>query len=414
VSSWEGEPVARSLAHALGTTSGAPVAGAGAGTADGALHVESWPTGNEAARFEIGSITKTMTGTVLAWLVVGGEVDAGSPVANWLDVAGTPSAAVTLERLATHTSGLPRLAPNAFTHTGFDPADPYAAFGAEEAVAGLRAVEELGEPGYSNFGFQLLGLCLERATGRSLADLFHDVLFEPLSLPTAVVLTPSGTPAPPWHNVLAGPGGVVADLADIVRYGLAVARPPTGRLGEAIRLATERGFGWVRRHDGVVWHNGGTAGCRSMLAIAPDAGRAVAAYVNVGGDDAVDQATLAALAGANPLDAVPVPIDDEAESVRWTVPAVAVAAALQDGDLAAVRAAMTDDVAAVLTIDRLAAARTNVIEPHLPLGQPTVGSVCRLGGAVQVRLHAGTAVVTTITFNGEARVIGLHLAGGAA
>jgi CubicO group peptidase (beta-lactamase class C family) len=310
------------LAQALADASGAPFVGAGAGTVDGALHVETAPAGDEGARFEIGSITKTMTGTVFAWLLVGDEIEPSTTIADWLDVAGTPSAAITLEQLATHTSGLPRLAPNAFTHAGFDQADPYAAFGAGEAVAGLRAVEELAAPGYSNFGFQLLGLCLERATGRPLADLFRDVLFEPLGLPTATVLTHDdhddhglraatrdGTLMPPWHLLLPGPGGVVADLADAVRYGLAVARPPESRLGDAIRLATERGLGWVTRPDGVVRHSGGTAGCRSMLAIAPASGRVVAAFVNDGSFDGIDQGVSAALAGQEPAHAMPRPLD---------------------------------------------------------------------------------------------------------
>lgn len=67
-------------------------------------------------RFEIGSLTKTMTATLLACLVGDGTVALGDPIGRWLDAG--PNAGITLEELATHTSGLPRLAPNQPT---FDP-----------------------------------------------------------------------------------------------------------------------------------------------------------------------------------------------------------------------------------------------------------------------------------------------------
>src|SRR5580692_12620448 len=64
----------------------------------------------EDARFEIGSVTKTMTATLLASLVGDGVVALDDEIGRWLDAG--PNAGITLEQLATHTSGLPRLAPN--------------------------------------------------------------------------------------------------------------------------------------------------------------------------------------------------------------------------------------------------------------------------------------------------------------
>jgi serine-type D-Ala-D-Ala carboxypeptidase/endopeptidase len=64
----------------------------------------------EDARFEIGSITKTMTAALLASLVGDGVVALDDEIGRWLDAG--PNAGITLVQLATHTSGLPRLAPN--------------------------------------------------------------------------------------------------------------------------------------------------------------------------------------------------------------------------------------------------------------------------------------------------------------
>ena len=60
--------------------------------------------------FELGSITKTMTGLLLADAVQRGEMRRGAAVADYLpELAGTPAGAATVEQLATHHSGLPAL-----------------------------------------------------------------------------------------------------------------------------------------------------------------------------------------------------------------------------------------------------------------------------------------------------------------
>src|SRR5215470_17377672 len=70
-------------------------------------------------RFEIGSITKTMTGAVLASLADDGIVRLDDEIGRWLD-AGV-NGDITLGQLATHTSGLPRLSPSHVRGA----ADPY-------------------------------------------------------------------------------------------------------------------------------------------------------------------------------------------------------------------------------------------------------------------------------------------------
>ena len=87
----------------------------------------------EDARFEIGSITKTMTAALLASLVGDGVLALDDEIGRWLDAG--PNGNITLEQLATHTSGLPRLAPNQPT----DEVNPYRDFTAKCAEEGLRA-----------------------------------------------------------------------------------------------------------------------------------------------------------------------------------------------------------------------------------------------------------------------------------
>ena len=83
-------------------------------------------------RFEIGSITKTMTGAVLASLADDGIVGIDDEIGRWLD-AGR-NADITVRQLATHTSGLPRLSPS---HVLGAP-DPYDFLTAAVAEGELR------------------------------------------------------------------------------------------------------------------------------------------------------------------------------------------------------------------------------------------------------------------------------------
>lgn len=83
-------------------------------------------------RFEIGSVTKTMTAALLA---DDGALSLDDEVGRWLSAG--PNSGITLRQLATHTSGLPRLAPNMDLST-VDPANPDAGFGFGRAEEGLR------------------------------------------------------------------------------------------------------------------------------------------------------------------------------------------------------------------------------------------------------------------------------------
>jgi CubicO group peptidase (beta-lactamase class C family) len=250
------------------------------------------------ARFEIGSITKTMTGTVLASLVDDGIVALRDEVGRWLDAGSNGD--ITIGELATHTSGLPRLSPS---HVPGAP-DPYAFLTAEVAEQELRRVPPrkaaVAEHDYSNFGYQLLGLVLERADLRPFPDLLAERVFEPLGMESTGVPRQGGgvelpghaqgVPVTRWTHHLWGAGGVESTAADMLRYLTASLRPPDSRFGAAIQAAQQPladldpmrsvGLGWSLGPPGYLGHDGGTSGFRSMLGIRRDAVRAAAILVN--------------------------------------------------------------------------------------------------------------------------------------
>lgn len=136
------------------------------------------PAGTPAdGRLEIGSVTKTMTATLLA-LLADGTLRLDDEVGRFL--AAGANGGITLLQLATHTSGLPRMAPNVDVRQA-DPVNPFAGFTAEQAEEGLREAVLAGHRHlYSNFGYQLLGLVLERATGSGYPLLLAERLLHPL------------------------------------------------------------------------------------------------------------------------------------------------------------------------------------------------------------------------------------------
>jgi len=323
----------------------------------------------EDARFEIGSVTKTMTATLLASLVGDGVLALEDEVGRWLDAG--PNGNITLEQLATHASGLPRLAPN----QPAGEANPYRDFTAERAEEGLRAATRTPAAGslYSNFGYQLLGLVLERASGQRYQDLLAERLLRPLGMTRSGVgaagggtrLTghAGGKPVGHWDFALPGPGAVEATIGDLARYMAACLAPPDGPLGAAIRLCQQprvhlddqsaRGLAWIYV-NGLLFHNGGTGGFSASMAIDQAAGHAVAALVNTHGRSTplLDAVVMQAVKGHDPRQARP---RDTGESAgpEWDERARALARALLDGDYGAAHQMLRPENQPKLPAERL-------------------------------------------------------------
>ncbi len=264
---------------------------------------------DERSIFEIGSITKGFTGLLLADMVRMGEVSLDDPATKYSRPgAKLPAGAerITLRDLVTQTSGLPRLPP------GFSPSNPrnpYADFTADSLYDALSRTE-LREPGkyeYSNFGFMWLSEIIARRAGKPYAVLLKERVLDPLGMKdTAVTLSAEQQkrfveghnalyqPAAHWDMAtnLEGVGALRAPLADMVKLAEALAGRRDTPLKETIALALEpirpsegsnsTGYAWIttKRATSVRWHNGGTGGFRSMIAINPDTHTAAVVLVD--------------------------------------------------------------------------------------------------------------------------------------
>jgi len=259
--------------------------------------------GDAYERFEIGSITKVFTSTLLAVLAGEGTVALTDPVVRWL-----PSATetvdglrhVTLENLASHRSGLPRLPPGAL-RASLRPGggrDPYAYMDEATLLASLSRTRVRGTPGqtrvrYSNYGMGLLGYLLGRASGSDYRTALTRRVLAPLGLEaTDFADAPlhqgraRGKPVGPWHLAeLAGAGGLRSNAHDLLRWLSAVLDPPHWLIAPSAQMTTPRGrvgprlvgLGWFL--DGsdppVLTHDGGTLGTRSEVRVDTAAGVAV-------------------------------------------------------------------------------------------------------------------------------------------
>ena len=187
--------------------------------------------------FEIGSVSKTLTSTLLADLVERGQADLDDPLADYLP-AGTAvpefeGAPIRLRHVVTHTSGLPALPPGGLVN---DMADPYATLTPQALLDALSDVTLASAPGtrfdYSNYASMLLSYAVARRAGMDFDALLRERVFTPLAMDgahlsdppngvrTATGHTPNAQPASAWHfdPALAGVGGVRATLDDMVHY----------------------------------------------------------------------------------------------------------------------------------------------------------------------------------------------------
>lgn len=236
--------------------------------------------------FELGSITKTFTGTLLGEAVHRGLVALDDTIDVYLPQEAMPleqtAATITLRQLATHTSGFPIFASNVDYFS--QDRHPYTI---EDLYTGLADCNLCFEPGerhgYSNLGMILLGHILELAAGKEYQGLLLDWICQPLGMSStfvttdnaqlrsrcaqghtddfamAIALEDSPTPAS---------GHIKSTAHDMLVYLQANLRPDDSPLSAAIRHAQRihyspqgSGLGW-RTKGGAdhLWHTGQTAG----------------------------------------------------------------------------------------------------------------------------------------------------------
>jgi D-alanyl-D-alanine carboxypeptidase len=256
--------------------------------------------------FEIGSITKQFTASLIMKLQEQGKLHVDDSIAIYLPKYNFPPA-ITLRMMLNHTSGLADF-------TNFPQIGDWVRNGVSEATV-LTAVSQaplLFQPGtqysYSNSNFFALGTIIEELTGQSYEATLDQYIFQPLGLAnTYYILPPPSQSASGYQNSPAGlipaiiwdrsaafaAGALSTNVYDLINWDNALTHgkivspgsfqamiasdgfktPDGGTYGFGLEISTVNG-------RQVVWHNGQIGGFTAENALFLDTGFAVVVLTN--------------------------------------------------------------------------------------------------------------------------------------
>ena len=239
--------------------------------------------------FRLASVSKQFTAMSILLLVQDGVLSLDQPVHDWLPSLPPATRAVTLRQLLSHRSGV-------VDYEDFVPDDAPQVRDADV----LRLLEgqdrTLFAPGsdyrYSNSGFALLALVVERASKLDYPRFLRKRIFEPLGMAATLARVDEGPAVAnraygyrlegdAWvrrdqssTSAVLGDGGIYSSIDDLARWDAALYDDRL--LGDALRkeMFTRQGatddpdvdyaMGW-RLTDGTVWHSGESMGFRNVL-----------------------------------------------------------------------------------------------------------------------------------------------------
>jgi CubicO group peptidase (beta-lactamase class C family) len=258
---------------------------------------------NDQSVFEIASLTKTFTASLLAYYVDSQLLELDQPFVQFLPDSIAINADlkdITLLQLANHTSGLPRLPANLQQVAGFMPDNPYASYKDEDLLQALAEVrissDSKGVFAYSNFGYGVLGYVLRQVSGKSLDEMLQEVLFGPLDMKRTlqqmngsdasflVPHTVEGNPTASWSfDAMAATGAYKSTLPDLLNYVMAHLRSPvssteialakTRQFTHFLPPTTDIGLAWlseIHSNKLVYMHTGATYGSNCIILMCPD------------------------------------------------------------------------------------------------------------------------------------------------
>lgn len=269
---------------------GRPLVNTAYGMASYELNVPNTPS----TAFNIASVTKQFTAMAIMQLRDRGKLNVGDPICNHLSNCPTAWQLITIRQLLTHTSGIP----NASDLPQWDEELSLKRYGRTDFVDLFRTLPLEFAPGakysYSNSGYFLLGLIIERASGSSFEQFLKTNIFTPIGMAHSAYHDNRGiisgaatgyysrgtsfitaTYVDPTTSL--GDGGIVTTTGDLLRWDQALY---TERLVSRQSLdemftpyMNGYGYGWevgTRFGKKTLSHSGSNAGFSSYILRFPD------------------------------------------------------------------------------------------------------------------------------------------------
>jgi len=252
----------------------------------------SWVRNHENV-FEIGSISKVFTSTLLAKLSIDKKLQLNDNIDQYIETPLKGNPQISLLQLANHTSGLPRLPTNMDPNS--NPSNPYKDYGEAQLEFYLSNEIEISETQkgtylYSNLGLGLLGYILCKIEAQSYESLLQRDIFSHYAMNHSTTdrakiknllisgLDQAGREIPNWDlAAMVGAGGILSSTEDLSKFALAHFDPSNQDLS-LTRLSTHTvdhisdiGLSWeiIKRRSGDIWykHNGRTGGYYAAMII---------------------------------------------------------------------------------------------------------------------------------------------------
>lgn len=257
------------------------------GLADLEAGVTSSPTTN----YRLASVSKQFTAASVLLLVEDGVLTLDDRVRHWLPTLPVASEGITLRHLLSHTSGL-------VDYEDLLPPDQARQIHDADVLRLLEREDRLYFPAgsdyrYSNSGYALLALVVERASGQRFAAFLQARIFSPLGMTATLARQDEGPPVTDrafgytrvgdrWErtdqsttSAVLGDGGIYSSITELAKWDAAwyddrLLSAPSRALAVQASTATPEpdvahyGFGW-RLQGRMQWHSGESIGFRNVL-----------------------------------------------------------------------------------------------------------------------------------------------------
>jgi D-alanyl-D-alanine carboxypeptidase len=290
--------------------------------------------------YRIGSVTKQFTAAIIMRLVEAGEISLDDPITKYLPDYPVQGHHVTVRHLLNHTSGIPNIRVRDVdeeTRQRFKMDLP-----AEEVVRLFAELPFDFAPGeqhrYSNSGYLLLGMIIEKVTGTPFSEYVERELLQPLGLDNTLYcdtrrIIPNRAEgyeyeegelinAPYLSMVIPAAAGALCSTAgDLVRWthllhsGQVVSPASLRQMTTPTVLASgdEAGYGYGLQLNRfhlrpVIFHGGSINGFIAALVHYPEDSLSIALLFNAGSAEAYERIELAVARAALGIEILDLPL----------------------------------------------------------------------------------------------------------
>ncbi len=246
-------------------------------------------TENHRNVFEIGSLTKIFTATILSNLVLEGKIKLDDNINDYIEVPIKNNLKISFKQLVNHTSDLPKMPSNLKFSDKRNKFKKYNTLKLEEYLKNdLKLSFDAGkQSGYSNIGVGILGYTLAKVSNISYSNLLDNYIFSKYEMQNISIkrenishllikgLDINGNETPNWDLASLTPaGGILSSVEDLSKFAIAQFNPTNKELKltqqETFQIDedTSRGLAWkILSNSDNKWlsHNGRTGGYTSSI-----------------------------------------------------------------------------------------------------------------------------------------------------